>query len=184
MSDDKKQKVDELANKRKAEALSPIATDKPASPTKSKQDLVKSPAKSPNKVNGDNVVKSPKSPVKAPTSPVKAASPTKPASPVKAAPTKPASPVKATAPKSPVKSKAEDDDEDVQPVKKQKKSHKEIKKKSKKSKDDDDESGFEDDPEDADDVSFLDTSNIIPTGRRTRGKRVDYTAFGPDDDSD
>ncbi|KAJ2998869.1 hypothetical protein HDV02_003979 [Globomyces sp. JEL0801] len=182
MSDDKKQKVDELANKRKAEALSPIATDKPASPTKSKQDLVKSPAKSPNKVNGDNVVKSPKSPVKAPTSPVKAASPTKPASPVKAAPTKPASPVKATAPKSPVKSKPEDDDEE------------EIKKKSKKSKDDDDESGFEDDPEDglgiqlkltiADDVSFLDTSNIIPTGRRTRGKRVDYTAFGPDDDSD
>jgi hypothetical protein len=30
----------------------------------------------------------------------------------------------------------------------------------------------------------LDTKNIISTGRRTRGKRIDYSKFGKDEDED
>jgi len=30
-------------------------------------------------------------------------------------------------------------------------------------------------------LDFLDTKNIISGGRRTRGKKVDYSQFGPDD---
>lgn len=41
-----------------------------------------------------------------------------------------------------------------------------------------------------DDLAFLDKSNIIPTGRRTRGKQIDFKSIlaveghGNDDDSD
>lgn len=31
-----------------------------------------------------------------------------------------------------------------------------------------------------DELEFLDTSLIIPTGRRTRGKKIDYKQFGAD----
>lgn len=34
---------------------------------------------------------------------------------------------------------------------------------------------FEDDGEDEDDLAEIDTTNIITTGRRTRGKVIDYT---------
>ncbi len=33
-------------------------------------------------------------------------------------------------------------------------------------------------------AAFLDKSNIISGGRRTRGKRIDYSKFGPDDEDD
>ena len=35
-----------------------------------------------------------------------------------------------------------------------------------------------------DDAKFLDKTNIISSGRRTRGKRVDYSKFGPDSEQD
>ena len=33
-------------------------------------------------------------------------------------------------------------------------------------------------------MTHLDTKNIITGGRRTRGKVIDYKAFGSDDDED
>ncbi|KAJ3179943.1 hypothetical protein HDU85_004227 [Gaertneriomyces sp. JEL0708] len=58
-------------------------------------------------------------------------------------------------------------------------------KKNKKDSDDEVEPGSDDDEEDlGDDLDFLDTSNIISSGRRTRGKKIDYTQFGPDDADD
>lgn len=35
-----------------------------------------------------------------------------------------------------------------------------------------------------DEAAALDKSNIIQGGRRTRGKRIDYSQFGPDKDED
>jgi len=35
-----------------------------------------------------------------------------------------------------------------------------------------------------DELDFLDKSVIISTGRRTRGKKIDYTQFGADEDED
>lgn len=35
-----------------------------------------------------------------------------------------------------------------------------------------------------DELEFLDKSVIINTGRRTRGKKIDYTQFGADEDED
>ncbi len=35
-----------------------------------------------------------------------------------------------------------------------------------------------------DEAAALDKTNIIPGGRRTRGKRIDYSQFGPDKDED
>jgi hypothetical protein len=51
-------------------------------------------------------------------------------------------------------------------------------KKKKKKDDDDDESEFS---AAEDDFDVIDTTNIISTGRRTRGKKIDYTQFGPDE---
>ncbi|KNC99690.1 uncharacterized protein SPPG_05070 [Spizellomyces punctatus DAOM BR117] len=59
--------------------------------------------------------------------------------------------------------------------------------KKKKKADNDDEGDVGNDESDDDlgaEMDFLDTSNIIQGGRRTRGKKIDYTQFGPDDEED
>ncbi|KAI8998237.1 hypothetical protein BC832DRAFT_623328 [Gaertneriomyces semiglobifer] len=94
-----------------------------------------------------------------------------------------------------VEDEDEDDDsedlsaEEEETIVKKKPTKKEVRKSkpAKKNKDSDDEvePGSDDDEEDlGDDLDFLDTSNIISSGRRTRGKKIDYTQFGPDDADD
>lgn len=78
------------------------------------------------------------------------------------------------------------------PVEKKKKKSKDEKpKKKKKSKGSDSDSeplsggsGAEEDEEEDDALLGLDLGNIIETGRRTRGKRIDFTQFGPDGSDD
>ncbi|KAJ3414855.1 hypothetical protein HDV05_005919 [Chytridiales sp. JEL 0842] len=90
---------------------------------------------------------------------------------------------------------SEEEDSDESPKKKKKKVDKKVdkkkskkveKKKSKKKKgsdDSDDDLSVEDESDD-DLLNEIDTSQIITSGRRTRGKKIDYTQFGPDDEDD
>ncbi|KAI9311395.1 hypothetical protein BX666DRAFT_1881803 [Dichotomocladium elegans] len=57
---------------------------------------------------------------------------------------------------------------------------------SKKNSDDEDEGSSAEDKSDISDneLEGLDTSDIIPGGRRTRGKKIDYRQFGPDPEDD